>query len=113
MKKQYRIKRNEEIADLVKLRQTVGDRYFVLYKSNIKQSHFRYAVSVNKKYGNAPERNKVKRRVREVVKEYQYKNYDFLIVIKNNAKELTFADIKHKLQKLLNRAEILEGGTNE
>lgn len=113
MKKQYRIKKNEEIADLVKLKQTVGDRYFVLYKSNIKETHFRYAVSVNKKYGNAPERNKVKRRVREVVKEFKYKNYDFMIVIKQNAKDLGFAEIRKDLLKLFKRAEILEGGPNE
>ena len=76
------------------------------------KEHFRFAVSVNKKYGNAPERNKAKRRVREVVRKYTYKNYDFFIVIKNNAKDLSFQDIHDKLLKLFKRAEILEGGTN-
>lgn len=113
MKKQYRIKKNQEIIDLLKLKQTVGDRYFVLYKSKLKETHFRYAVSVNKKYGNAPERNKVKRRVREVVKLYVYKNYEFFIVIKTTAKELTFEEIHKRLLILFKRAEILEGGTNE
>ena len=111
MKKEYRVKKNQEIIDLLKLKQTVGDRYFVIYKSKIKESHFRYAVSVNKKYGNAPERNKAKRRVREVVKLYQYKNLDFFIVIKTTVKELSFNDIHNKLLKLFKRAEILEGGT--
>lgn len=111
MKKEYRIKKNQEIIDLLKLRQTVGDRYFVIYKSEIKEKHFRYAVSVNKKYGNAPERNKAKRRVREIVKVNSFKNFDFFIVIKNNVKELTFDEIAKKLQRLFIRAEILEGGT--
>ncbi len=111
MKKEYRVKKNQEIIDLLKLKQTVGDRYFVIYKSNVKESHFRYAVSVNKKYGNAPERNKAKRRVREVVKLYQYKNIDFFIVIKTTVIELSFNDIHNKLLKLFKRAEILEGGT--
>ncbi len=113
MKKKYRIKKNEEILNLLKLKQTVGDRYFVLYKSNVKKTDFRYAVSVNKKYGNAPERNKAKRRVREVVKLYKYKNYDFFIVIKTTVIDLSFDEIHQRLLKLFKRAEILEGGTNE
>lgn len=112
MKKEYRIKKNEEISKLIGYKQTVGDRYFVIYKSDIKEEHFRFAVSVNKKYGNAPERNKAKRRVREVVRKFSYKNYDFFIVIKNNAKDLSFQDIHDKLLRLFKRADILEGGTN-
>ncbi len=113
MKKQFRIKKNEEILDLLKKKKTVGDRYFVIYSSNLKDSHFRFAVSVNKKFGNAPERNKVKRRVREVVANYNFKPYDFFIVIKNNVKELSFDEIHQDLKKLFKRADILEGGNNE
>ena len=112
MKKEYRIKKNQEIIDLLKLKQTVGDKYFVIYKSNVKLSHFRFAVSVNKKYGNAPERNKAKRRVREIVKLYSYNNIDFFIVIKTTVKELTFEEMHKKLLRLFKRSEILEGGTN-
>lgn len=113
MKKQFRIKKNEEIVDLLKKKRTVGDRYFVIYSSNLKESHFRFAVSVNKKFGNAPERNRVKRRVREVVAKYTFDNYDFFIVIKNTVKELSFDEIHQNLVKLFERAGILKGGNNE
>ena len=84
MKKEFRIKKNNEIQQLIHNRVTVGNSYFIIYyKENHEHNNFRYALSVPKKYGNAVKRNLMKRRIREIIKVNDFnKDYDFFIVAK-------------------------------
>jgi len=111
MKKDYRVKRNTEIVKIINKRDSVGDGFFVVYKANnLHTGHFRYAISVSKKFGIAVQRNLVKRRVREVVDATKFNDIvDFLIVIKPASNKLSFAEITTDLHKLFARAKIIEG----
>lgn len=115
LKKEYRVKKSSEIEMIIRKRQSRGNQYFVLYKKeNHEIPHFRYAVSVSKKYGNAVERNKIKRRVREIVAHSDIVNqYDIFIVVKNNANKLSFAEIKKSLEWLMMKQNILRRNHNE
>ena len=109
MKKAYRIKKNDEIQQLIQRKQTVGNSYFVLYYiENHDHDHFRYAISVPKKYGIAVKRNLMKRRIREIIKINFFKNWvDFFIVAKTKAADLNFLEIRKILENLFAQAEIL------
>ncbi|XMB86217.1 ribonuclease P protein component [Mycoplasmatota bacterium WC44] len=111
MKKKYRVKKNEEIIDLLKNKKTVGDKYFVIYSLENKEvNNFRYALSVNKKYGNAPERNLIKRQVRSIIQmnSDNFKKTDIFIVIKLKAKELNYKEIEQKITRLIKRANLIK-----
>jgi ribonuclease P protein component len=70
---------------------------------------FRYALSVPKKYGNAVNRNLMKRRIREIIKVNEFDNeFDFFIVAKPKSNDLSFAEIKKILEKLFANANILK-----
>lgn len=109
MKKEYRVKKSSEIEDIIKKRKSVGNTHFVVYKSeNHDQSHFRFAVSVPKKFGNAVQRNKIKRQIREIVaKQDIIDQVDFFIVVKKGASILEFTEIKKSIEWLLNKQNIL------
>lgn len=109
LKKEYRVKKSSEIEKMIKKRQSKGNKYFVLYKlENHENSHFRFAVSVSKKFGNAVKRNKIKRQIREIVsKENIIDHYDIFIVVKNDAKTLQFTEIKKLLLSLIQKQNIL------
>ena len=109
MKKEYRVKKSSEIESIIKKRQSKGNQYFVLYKSeNHENSHFRFAVSVSKKFGNAVKRNKIKRQIREIIsKKEVIDHYDIFVVVKNNANSLLFAEIKKSIDWLISKQNIL------
>jgi len=111
MEKAFRVKKNAEIEKIIQRKDSVGDGFFVVYKiDNPKTGHFRFAISISKKYGIAVERNLMKRRVREVVTAGRFLDrYDFLIIVKSTAAKLTFAEISADLHKLFARAKIIEG----
>ena len=67
MKKENRIKKNEEIAKIVLSKQKVkSDYFFIYYQKN--ENITRVAVSVSKKIGNSVKRNHDKRIIRELVR---------------------------------------------
>jgi ribonuclease P protein component len=111
MKKEYRIKKGSEIERIMKQRQSIGSKYFVIYQSKTKnhdQSHFRFAVSVSKKFGNAVKRNKIKRQIREIIAHCSdVKPVDFFIVVKVPTNELAFTEIEKELHRLMKKQEIM------
>lgn len=112
MKKKYRIKKYSEIDAVYKTRKSKSDSYFGVYQSkDLDASHFRYAMSIGKKYGNAVERNLAKRRIRMIVSEFKdqfSKDKLFLIVIKPQAKELNYQQMREKLLVLFEKSKLLE-----
>lgn len=109
MKKEYRVKKSSDIEMIVKGRQSAGNKYFVVYKRiNHENTHFKAAISVSKKYGNAVYRNKIKRQVREVVSKLDIlPNYDIFVVIKPSSRGLSFNDIKSYVTKLVIKQNIM------
>lgn len=90
------------------MRNSVGNKYFVIYKmENVETPHFRFALSIGRKYGIAVLRNKMKRRVREIIKKNinLIKNMDYVFVIKPASIELSFEEIEKNIIYLLKKEE--------
>lgn len=111
MEKAYRVKKSAEIERIMSRKASVGDGYFVVYKDENKESeHFRFAISVPKKYGTAVERNLMKRRIREIVRHAAIlESSEFFIIVKPKAADLSFEEISTRLLQLFARAKILKG----
>ncbi len=113
MKKEFRIKKNKEIEKVLNNKTSISNDYFRLFIfKNPETSHFRYAISVGKKIGNAVIRNKEKRRIRTLFLTYSKKinkNFDFFLIAKPKIKELKYADLEklffNYIDKLIVRGE--------
>jgi ribonuclease P protein component len=107
MKKNYRLKTKQEIDLVFKQRKTTKNEFFsVHYKHTPDQLHFRYGISIGRKYGNAVSRNLIKRRIRMIVLEHKQSflsEMQFIIVVSPKARVLEYQDIKTQLKHVFKK----------
>lgn len=111
MKKEYRVKKNEDFSHIIKEKQSLANRSFIIYylKNNI--GHSRIGISVSKKLGKAVVRNKVKRQVRIMIQQTIDFNdsYDYIVIVRNKYLDLDFNsnlnELKYLYRKILKRME--------
>lgn len=109
MKKEYRIKKNQEIQSVLSLKQSIVGKHFIIYKKESHQEHFRYALSVSKKFGHAVERNKMKRQLRDILDNLNISNkYDLFVITRLSAKDISFESKKSEIITLLTKINVLE-----
>ncbi len=111
MKKELRIKKSSEIEAVLKKRESVGNKYFAIYKKGNDYSHYRVALSVGKKFGNAVHRNEMKRRLRYIINTNSKLliDYDIFIIVKPLSKELSYAEINKHIIFLLRKHKLIKG----
>lgn len=117
MKKQYRVKKSNEIESILKEKHYFSNMYFSVYKrKNPETSHFRYAISVGKKIGNAVTRNRVKRQIRAIVDTMNLKieqNTDVFIIAKGKILDLSYQEMQTQLEYLFKKQKLIKGEKND
>lgn len=100
MKKRYRLRKNNEISELVNKRIFKTCSSFVIYYAKNEYEHSRVCISVSKKLGNAVVRNKIRRQIREMVK-FVFdlnKKIDYVIVARKLYNDKDFNENKDLLK---------------
>lgn len=105
MNRKYSLRKNFEIEKLVKMKISVGNKFFAIYYRKNDDNNTKIAVSVSKKNGNAVERNYQKRVVKEIVRKNldELSGYSMLIVVKSLSKDLTYSEKVEVLEKLFSK----------
>ncbi len=104
MKKSERIKSKIEFDNLIKNSKYNKNKYYVIYISSKKEEKSRYGIAVGTKVGNAVIRNKLKRRIREIIKETKtlFKNdKDYIIIVRKPCLEISYQAMKENLIDLI------------
>ena len=106
MKKENRIKKNDEIAKIVLSKQKVKSDYFFIYYQK-GENITRVAISVSKKIGNSVKRNHAKRIIRELLRPNLNKILptNLVIVVK---KDLNNVDFKKLSTEMFHCLEIIK-----
>ena len=101
MNKQYSLKKSYEIERLIKLKQSVGNKYYVIYYNKCEET--KIAFSINRKIGKAYFRNYNKRVTRDIIRNnFDFvKGYEMLIVIKEMSTKLNYIDKEKEILMLL------------
>lgn len=111
MKKEYRIKKNQDFQTVFKSGKSSANRQFVVYVLEKEgQEHFRIGLSVSKKLGNAVTRNRIKRLIRQFFLEHktQVEERDYVIIARKPVVEMSYEEVKKSLLHVLKIARVLK-----
>ena len=106
------LKKNKEFKKVYNNGKSYVSRNLVLYVLKTPEKDFnKYGLSVSKKVGNAVVRNKLKRRIREIIREFEknkgFKAYDIVFIARNPVAELDYHELKRDIKKLYKKASLI------
>ncbi len=102
MKKELRIRKNEDFNQIYKLKKVYYSKSYKIYFRSNTNLHF--GISISKKIGNAITRNKIKRQIRMMILNLiksQKLEGDYIIVVKKEYLNYTYEENYHSLIKLI------------
>ena len=103
MKKLEIIKSSREYTEIINLNKSKKNKYFSIYYRKNNQDN-RYGITIPKKTGTAVVRNKIKRRIENIIdnnKKIVQSGYDYVIIVKKGVLELTYQEMERELLKLI------------
>ncbi len=106
MKKEWRVKTQQEFQSIISKKQSVANKTYVLYYQPCQHHPARFGVSVGKKLGNAVFRNKWKRQLRMLLQEtidFDQFPVDGVIIVRNNFTTQSYQENKKNLESLLDK----------
>ncbi|CCU79883.1 Ribonuclease P protein component [Halanaerobium saccharolyticum subsp. saccharolyticum DSM 6643] len=106
------LKKNKEFKKVYENGKSYATRNLVIYCLNYeKGKKNRYGLSVSKKIGNAVVRNKLKRRLREIIREFEkekeFKGYDIIFIARKPVVQIGYQHLKRDVNKLYKKMNII------
>ena len=105
MKKKDIIKKEQEFTEIINSYPYMKNNYYIIYYRKNKE-HNRYGISVPKKTGKANVRNKIKRRIKNIIdlnEKNMHNSYDYVIIVRKRLVELKYKEMEESLITLINK----------
>ncbi len=105
MKKKNIIKNEKDFTKIINSCPYKKNDYYVIYYQETKDIN-RYGITVPKKTGKANIRNKIKRRIKNIIdlnEKNIHKPYDYVIIIRKRIIELNYREMEQQLIPLIEK----------
>ncbi len=105
MKKINIIKESKDFDEAFKKRQQYKSKYSYVYINNNNLDNYRFGICVSKKIGKAVVRNKLKRRIKDIIdkSKLHFKNKDYIIVLKKSANSAEYLELQDDIVNILRK----------
>lgn len=111
MQKKFRLTKKEDYRVVYRHgKSTANHQFVVYYLKRPKHEHLRLGISVSKKVGNAVVRNRIRRRVKEIVRHHIdaiLPRYDLVLIARIGAAEQDFHAMEKSILHVLKRAKLV------
>lgn len=109
MKKINILKKNEEFTRIIHQSKSYRYKDYIIYKEKKEKGISLFGISVGKKVGNAVTRNKVKRQIKSIIDQNNYKNdFNCIIIVRKGIIEKSFQQMKEELEEVMKTLDMLE-----
>ena len=107
MKKYNRVRHNKDFTRILHEGTALKTNALVLYYT-CQSNHLTVGIAISKKVGNAVTRNKIKRQLRSIFRNYieTYPHFEIIAVVRKNYLDYSFAQISELVKKMLDKTEI-------
>ena len=105
MKKRDILQKEQTFTEIINKCPYVKNTYYVIYYRKNNETT-KFGISVPKKTGKANVRNKIKRRVKNIIdtnEKMVQKNFDYVIIIRKSLLEATYQEMSLSLTSLLKK----------
>ncbi|MGM0446055.1 MAG: ribonuclease P protein component [Bacillota bacterium] len=105
------LKQKKDFQKVFNLGKSTASKYLVLYWNPNKLNNNRYGFSISKRIGKAVVRNKLKRRLKEIIRTRLNNTacgYDIIIIARRPVNSLGFSEIKDDLKNLYKKAGLID-----
>ncbi len=111
MKRRYRLRKNSDFQRVRRFGRSKAASMVVILKLVNNLDHSRFGFAVSKRIGKAVQRNKVKRRMREIVRlklDDIETGWDVVFIAREPIKSATYAQIERNMHSLLAKMDLLK-----
>ncbi len=109
MVKERRLRRREDIKRVLATGRAKSDTYLVLKAAAGTAPDSRAGIVTSKKIGGAVERNRVRRRLREIIRQMDISpGADIVIIARPPARQAPFSDLTASVRGLLKRSGLIK-----
>jgi len=115
MRKELRLRNRADFSKVYRTGKSFANSQFVVYVSKQRIADpFRCGISASKKIGNAVVRNRMRRVIKEIVRQLEPKiaahapQVDIIIIVRKPATSLSFSELEKSIQHVFKRAGLLE-----
>ena len=111
MEKKFRIRKNMEFKDIYKSGKNYWNRNLILYVKKNDLNRTRVGYTITKKLGNAVERNRLRRKMKEIYRLNFYnieEGYDLIFIAKKNIKDIPYKELEGSMLHIMSLAKLLK-----
>lgn len=109
MEKENRIRKNSDFRVVYSKGKSYSDYYLVLFIKKRPDNGKKFGITTAKKMKKAVERNKIRRRLREIIKkhfDFVQPGYDVIIMCRLNGKDADFSQLEESYVRLLKKSKV-------
>lgn len=102
----YRLKKKSSFDEVYRLKQSKANHYLICYYKENRLPTSRYGFSISKKIGKAHVRNKIRRRLGEIIRlnlEAYQSGHDVILIARKGIENLTYQELEANFNHIMNK----------